>query len=374
MVLLLNWQNASEQRAIVRQAAETLARGGTVVFPTEAVYTIAASVLHPAAVERVGQATNGPLAVAVRGRAEALDWAPTMSELGRRLARRCWPGPVTLLFDGADAGVASRLTESMRQRLCPRDQVRLRVPAHEALQWVQSALQGPLVLSGAHNEGSAPAVTAVQAAENLNGAADLILDDGPSHYGQTTTVVQVNGQSWSVLCPGAMSEADLRRQTAFLLVFVCTGNTCRSPMAEALCKRLLAERLGCAPTQLAERGFLVLSAGLAAMMGGAAAAEAVEAVQELGADLAGHRSRALSRDLATQADCIVAMTRSHLLALAYQYPDSLERCRLLRADGADIGDPLGSDREVYRRCAADIAEHLAPLVVEWTQTQMPNTV
>jgi protein-tyrosine phosphatase len=374
MALVLNWQNTSEQRAIIRQAAETLARGGTVVFPTEAVYTIAASVLHPAAVELVGQVTNRPLTLAVRGRAEALDWAPTMSALGRRLARRCWPGPVTLLFDGAEAGVASRLTESTRQRLCPQDKVRLRVPAHEALHWVQSALEGPLALSSAHQEGSAPAVTAAQAAENLNGAVDLILDDGPTRYGQTTTIVQINGESWSVVRAGAVSEAELLRQTSFLAVFVCTGNTCRSPMAEALCKKLLAERFGCAPAELEERGFRVLSAGLAAMMGGAAAAEAVEAVQELGADLAGHSSRALSRDLATQADCIVAMTRSHLLALAYQFPDSLERCRLLRADGADIGDPLGSDREVYRRCAADIAEQLVPLVSEWTQKQTPSTV
>jgi protein-tyrosine phosphatase len=344
-----------------------------VVFPTEAVYTIAASVLHPAAVERVGQATNRPLTLAVRSSAEALDWAPAMSDLGRRLARRCWPGPVTLVFDGAGAGIASRLAESSKQRLCPQDKVRLRVPAHDALHGVQHVLGDPLALSGAHPEGAAPAVTAAQASENLKEAADLIIDDGASHYGQMTTVVAVNGASWSVVRPGVVSEDLMRRQTAFLAVFVCTGNTCRSPMAEALCKKLLAERLGCAPAELEARGFLVLSAGMAAMMGGAAAGEAAEAVQELGADLSGHRSRALSRDLANQADAIVAMTRSHLLALAYQFPDSLDRCRLLRTDGADIGDPLGSDREVYRRCAADIAEHLGPLVSAWTHEQIPST-
>ena len=68
----------------------------------------------------------------------------------------------------------------------------------------------------------------------------------------------------------------LRQQSACLVVFVCTGNTCRSPLAEALCKKRLADALGCAMADLPGRGFFVCSAGLAAMMGGPAAAEAVD--------------------------------------------------------------------------------------------------
>src|SRR5260370_30563389 len=104
----------------------------------------------------------------------------------------------------------------------------------------------------------------------------VVIDDGPSRYGKASTVVQVNGNTWEVLREGVVSEAELKRQAAKLIVFVCTGNTCRSPMAEGLCKKLLAERLGCALEELPERGFVVLSAGLAALMGGQAAPQALD--------------------------------------------------------------------------------------------------
>src|SRR5205085_412340 len=112
------------------------------------------------------------------------------------------------------------------------------------------------------------------------------------------TVVRLDGDAWAVRSAGAVSEDLLRRQSACLVVFLCTGNTCRSPLAEALCKRRLADRLGCPPEELSARGVHVLSAGLAAMLGGSAAPEAVTVARSFGADLANHRSRPLTADLA----------------------------------------------------------------------------
>lgn len=367
MTQLLDWQSASNQGDLVRRVVETLAGGGIVAFPTETAYTVAASACHAEAIERLGEFSTRPLTLAVRGDAEASDWVPDMSGIGRRLARRCWPGPVTLVFEGVRDGLVSRLPDAARQHLCPAGALRLRSPAHDAIQQVLRLLGTPLAFSGAHREGASLAVTAAQVTEAVGEAVDCVLDDGPSRYGQASTVVHVNGEDWSVVRAGVVSEAVLRRQTAFVIVFVCTGNTCRSPLAEGLCKKRLAERLGCSLAELGERGFLVISAGLAAMMGGGAAAEALEAARELGADLSGHRSRLFSPELAALADCIVAMTQGHLWAVAQQYPRALERCRLLRADGADVADPIGAAQEVYRQCAVEIAEHLGPLVSAWVK-------
>ena len=99
---------------------------------------------------------------------------------------------------------------------------------------------------------------------------------------------------WSVVRAGVVDDATLARLSPYTIVFVCTGNTCRSPLAEALFKKKLADRLGCPVEELSRRGFLVISAGLAAMMGAAAADEAVEAAQDYGADLSGHLSRPLT--------------------------------------------------------------------------------
>src|SRR5262245_31478019 len=99
---VLDWRSAPDPRPLVRRAAQALAEGGVVAFPTDTVYTLAASALIPEAVERLrsskGTPDDRPLTLAVRGAADALDWVPDMSPLGRRLAKRCWPGPVTLVF------------------------------------------------------------------------------------------------------------------------------------------------------------------------------------------------------------------------------------------------------------------------------------
>jgi protein-tyrosine phosphatase len=369
MTEVLDWQSPSQQRVVLRRAVRALVEGQLVAFPTETVYGVAASALVPAAVERLREGKNRPagkpLTLAIRTASQANDWIPEMSPLGRRLARRCWPGPVTLVFKtGAEQGLAGRLQEEIRQHVCPGGTLGLRIPAHEAVLQALELLPGPMVLSSA-NQSGVPAATSVD--EVLHALGDevaLVINDGPCRYGQASTVVGIEANSWEILREGVLPAAEIERQASCLIVFVCTGNTCRSPMAEALCKRLLADRLGCSVVELPRRGFLVHSAGLAAMMGGAAAAHAVEAVAELGGDLSGHQSRPLLPKLAAQADFLVAMTQGHLAALTAQFPHLTVRPRLLSPNGHDLPDPIGSDGPVYRDCARQIRQDLAGLVSE----------
>src|SRR5438045_9686725 len=113
MTRVLDWRRGNDPRQIIQRAAQVLTEGQLVAFPTESVYTVAASALLPEAVERLVQwKGNGGqrLTVALPSAAHALDWVPTLSSLGRRLARRCWPGPLTLVCpEGVDGGLASRL-------------------------------------------------------------------------------------------------------------------------------------------------------------------------------------------------------------------------------------------------------------------------
>src|SRR5206468_705435 len=148
----------------------------------------------------------------------------------------------------------------------------------------------------------------------------LVIDDGPSRLGQASTVVILEGEKWRVAREGVLSGGDLQILSACWIVFVCTGNTCRSPLAEALCKEMLAERLGCAVAELPERGFVVCSAGLAAFRGDPAASEAMEAARELGADLQNHVSQPVTSHLVFQADYLVTMTQAHLQNLLSRFP------------------------------------------------------
>ena len=122
------------------------------------------------------------------------------------------------------------------------------------------------------------------------------------------------------------------------ILFVCTGNVCRSPMAEGIFRQAAQGR----------GEYQVLSAGLGAAEGAPPSAYAVQAAKELGIDISGLRSRMLTADLIEQADYIFGMTHSHIDTVMALYPQAAEKTFLLRefdetlhSFEKDISDPIG---------------------------------
>ena len=148
------------------------------------------------------------------------------------------------------------------------------------------------------------------------------------------------------------------------VLFVCTGNTCRSPMAERLCRRLMADRIGCPPGELEARGITVASAGVMAYPGDVATPPAVLAGAELGAELADHRSRPVTPELLAGATDVIVMTLSHLDLLVYRFPN-VGPAPVLLSEGGDVPDPIGGEVDEYRACARLIAENLDRFITRW---------
>jgi protein-tyrosine phosphatase len=368
---IIDWQSVADRHEVARQAVGALLEGKIVAFPTETVYGLAAFGALPEAVERLcvskGRPVEKPLSVAIAAAEDLLHWVPDAGTVGRRLARRSWPGPLTLVFRAdPERGLVSRMPAQVRSRVCPAGTIGLRVPAHEAILEVLYLLPGPMILTSANRSGEPAAITGTDALAAVGDDVELLIDDGPARFGKASTVVKFDGDDWQVLREGVLTAEVLRRRAACMIVFICTGNTCRSPMAEALCKRMLAERLGCGIGELTKRGYVVLSVGLAADAGAGAAPEAQDAVAEMGADLSCHRSTPASWELLCQADHILAMTHNHLQALLDCGTELHDRVRLLSPLDQDIADPLGQDRQVYRECAREIHEALQHRLAELT--------
>jgi protein-tyrosine phosphatase len=361
----IDLSQADDPRDVVHRAVAALAQGGIIGMATETVYGLSASALHATAVSRLRQilelCPSHPLTLLLREPGEVADWVPHVSPLGRRLARRVWPGPVTLVFPGnGSQGLARRLPADVRPLIFPEGNVSLRVPAHPFVREVLRLSPGPLVRSKVRDGGNGVAATSA----SLTGCAGLrmIVDDGPTRHGRVSTVVRVDDDSWSILRPGVVDERMLTRMAGTILLFVCTGNTCRSPMADALCKVLLARRLGCAIDEIEDRGFVVLSAGMSAATGMPAAAHAIDVVRSRGGSLTQHTSRQVTLELVRQADHIIAMTGDHLESLLDRVPEAAGRARLLHPEGDDVADPVGSDRETYLQTAEAIEEYLEALL------------
>ena len=150
----------------------------------------------------------------------------------------------------------------------------------------------------------------------------LVLDDGPCRYGQPSSVVRIKKNHFEVLREGVVGAATVRRLASLMIVFVCTGNTCRSPMAELLMRARLAQLLKCKIDELEDRGVVVVSAGIAAAPGCPPATEATQVMRERGLDLTRHEAQPLTDQLVRHADSILTMTHSHLQSIIERWPSA----------------------------------------------------
>ena len=138
--------------------------------------------------------------------------------------------------------------------------------------------------------------------------------------------------------------------------FICTGITCRAPMAEGLFRAHDGEE---------KTGLTAASAGLFTPDGMPASQNAVTAAAELGADITAHRSRMLTPELAHEARYLVCMTGAHYDRLCELFPDCADKVFTLLPE--DISDPFGGDLETYRRAAAEIDKGVRSIIERLSQ-------
>lgn len=127
------------------------------------------------------------------------------------------------------------------------------------------------------------------------------------------------------------------------ITFICTGNTCRSPMAEGIARKIASEKLP-------DRDLTFSSAGLATYNGSPASQHSIDVCREIGVDLTSHRSQRLNPEIAANTDLFAVMTKGHAQILR-QCGIPAEKIAL---PGGEISDPYGGDEEEYRNCRDQI--------------------
>jgi protein-tyrosine phosphatase len=271
--------------------------GGVVVLPTETVYGAAAVLGHDKGISRLKTIRGGqddkPFTIHVARREQAMRYVGAVSEIGQRLMKKLWPGPVALVFDVPPprrAEVAREMGIDEKAIYAADGTITLRCPDHIVATDVIGRIDEPVVVTVA---GSAAQSSPTTIASELGDKVDLVLDAGPTPYNKPSTILHVRPDRYELVRPGVYDERIIERLLRTTILFVCSGNTCRSPMAESIARDHAGAQLNVPPDELEKKGISIISAGSFAMPGARATPQAVEAVKDLGADLTRHRSRPL---------------------------------------------------------------------------------
>jgi len=432
MTKILDWRRTEDPRDVIHTAVQALAEGHLVAFPNDGHYIIAASGLRNQSIGKLRPLMKGSNASAIlpgaflmmRSIDEVFDYSPNVSALGVRIGRRCWPGPIDLVFENTHPrSLLNSLPSEVREIVLENGYFGLSCPRHEAIQQVAKLIAGPLVLIPAfrpermsvarsvpnsdlacaspnarQKDARQEEMSLVVEPSQVSRDVAFVVDSGPIERVGLSRLVRVQGNRCEILREGLMTAENLSASTSFTILVVCTGNTCRSPMAEAMLRSKLMRRFekellegqtrfstqnesetaasqarGQADTQPPTM-FRVVSAGVAAQPGGPASDGALQVMQERGMDLDDHQSRSVSQGLLERSDLVLTMTSNHRQAILSRWPQVSSKTFCLAPTGGEVSDPYGGTVDAYRKCADLIDQFLDNWIEKLDTNLFPNWI
>lgn len=181
------------QESAIKQAADTLAHGGIVAFPTETVFGLACDLANTEAIKRLYEIKNRPqekpFAIQVASTDKVLDIVGSQKPLVENIMRRFWPGPLTVIIG----------SENKKKGF--------RVPDNKAALAILSAIDSPLAVTSANLSGGSPLISAKDVIRDFNGLIDLIIDDYSKAGGVESTVLDCTIKPFKILRYGAIADS-----------------------------------------------------------------------------------------------------------------------------------------------------------------------
>jgi protein-tyrosine phosphatase len=340
----------------IKEAASLIDEGGLVGFPTETVYGIACRVRTDSLLKLndiKGRDPSKYYTLHIGQKDEVNKYVPTIGLRAKKLINKLWPGPLTLVFelDSKDIKKQKRnLERELLTNLYKNNSIGIRCPDNPIASILLQETSNPVIAPSANLANQPPAVEAKEVLAHLSEKIDLLIDGGPCKYKKSSAVVKIGKKGIEILRLGIYSQDQLNAMSLVKFLFVCTGNTCRSPMAEGIFRKYLAEKLQCKVDQLDQVGYKVSSSGIMDISGNPASNGALAACASKGIDLSSHRNKGLTKKIIEESDFIFAMEQIHKDRIVALNNKAVNKCFLL-AGNKGIADPIGQPQEFFDICA-----------------------
>jgi L-threonylcarbamoyladenylate synthase len=343
-ILKVNPESPEADRIL--EAARVVHQGGLVIFPTETVYGIAADHANPQAMKRLREvkrrSEDKPFSVMIAQKELVRNYTAYADPKLFKLIDRYWPGPLTVIVPAEKKG----------------ETIGIRIPDHPvAMKFVENA-HCTIAAPSANFEGNPPPRTCEEALRDLDGLVDIAIDSGEVDIGTASTIVDFTADSPKVVREGVITQKDVDAVTGRRhILFVCTGNSCRSVMAEYLLKEELKGR----------QDVEISSSGTGVFFPTTASSEALKVLRDEGIDAHAHLSRPVTNMLLKKSDLIFVMTRAHRNQVLERVPAVEKRVYLLgefskkpvcHERDLDIPDPIGKAHSEYSECLQAIKDCL----------------
>jgi len=325
----------------IREVAQLAQAGKIIAFPTETVYGIGVPASKREAVEKLYQIKKRdpkkPFAFHVGDWDQLANLNLVRNPAFRYLSKRFWPGPVTLVIaTGGGEPIGIRYPRSL-----------------PTCTLIRSTGE-PFLATSANRSGERSPKTPEEVIQAFGEEIDVLIDAGPCEIGLDSTVVDVTAFPSQILRKGAelksveaaLEEIRSGRIPRKRVLLVCTGNSCRSPMAAGLMQEELRHRN-------LEREIEIATCGILARDGGSATAEAIYVMKNREIDISAHRSRCCRREDVLDADLILAMSKEHYDFLVGLVPNIQNKIKVL-----EINDPIGLGIPVYEEVVKKLEETL----------------
>lgn len=352
---------------VVQEAVATLEKGGVILYPTDTIYGLGVDVANEEAMNKIYRLKGRDISQPVSFMAHDVDQIEAYQGLLDLELRHqldvLFPGKITALLKNT-------FKKSLPVFSAVRNQKKIgwRIPDHPFCLDLCATYNKPVSTTSANRSGSGNLANIREIISQLEGKPDLVIDAGILDKKKASTIIDFTKDPLMIVRQGEVKKEDLQdllpgqrfrfKKSAFEIVFVCSGNVCRSPMAEGILKALLAKTRFKNVIHISSAGTLDLPPTPVHKW-----AEKVSAANEI--NIHSHISGHMNDKIMDRADLVVSMAANHLRHLKKKYPEHADKIILLKEWKRDkqlsnpsIADPIGHEIGFFSDTFAEIHSEL----------------